>query len=430
MERAIIHLNIADFAAAIETCRAPALKGYPVVIAPLGAPRAVVYDMSETAYQEGIRKGMPLTRVRRINRSARIVPPSFNRYEMAMQDLLKQTRSITPLVESGITDGHLFLDVTRSGRLFGPPVDMAFRLRQTFKKHFGLDPIWSVATNKLVAKVATRMVKPVGEYIVGPGEEEAFLSPVPIGLIPGLEKIEIERLSAFNLSFVFQVKQLTLNQLKIAFQHRAMAIYDKIHGIDTAPVTRSGNATDMIQADHEFDDDTNDAGQLEGALYLMAESISRTLRTSRRQARQMRLILSYSDGLQATGRTRLQPGTTQDITLFKALRPVLEKTWRRRVRIRHMRLLCDKAGPAWIQAQLFDAQSENKHQKALIKTVDQIRDRFGKHAVLPALALTGKKPPVNMPVQEPHPRPLPPILAPGPGWDRPAHRPTAARTVA
>ena len=165
MARSIIHLNIADFAVAVETNMQPSLRGYPLIIAPQGAPRAVVYDMSNEAYKEGIRKGMPLARAKRINRKIKILPPSFNRYESVMKDLLKKTLAYTPLIESGTVDGHIFLDVTGSGRLFGPSVDVAFKLKKAFIKAFNFDPIWSVATNKLVAKVATRIVKPVGEYI-------------------------------------------------------------------------------------------------------------------------------------------------------------------------------------------------------------------------------------------------------------------------
>ena len=140
MSRSIIHLNIADFAVAVENNIQPSLRGYPLVIAPLGAPRAVVYDMSDEAYKEGVRKGMALARAKRINKKIKILPPRFNRYERAMKDLLKQTIAFTPLIESGTSDGHIFLDVTGSGRLFGPSVDVAFKLNKAFKKTFNLTP--------------------------------------------------------------------------------------------------------------------------------------------------------------------------------------------------------------------------------------------------------------------------------------------------
>ena len=171
MERSVIHLNVADFAVAVERAVDRRLQRRPLVIAPEGAVRAVVYDMSEEAYQAGVRKGMALGRARRLCPTAAILPPHPARYVQAMQTLVRQARPYSPLVEPGIGDGHLFVDVTGTGRLFGPPADVAWRLRRQAREALGLAPVWSVAANKLVAKVATRLVKPGGECVVAPGNE-------------------------------------------------------------------------------------------------------------------------------------------------------------------------------------------------------------------------------------------------------------------
>lgn len=393
MDRSIIHLNIADFAVAVETLLAPSLKGYPLIIAPLGAPRAVVYDMSDEAFHQGIRKGMPLARAKRLNKNIKLLPPSFNRYELVMRDLLKQTLALTPLIESGTLDGHIFLDVTSCARLFGPSVDVAFKLKKNFKKTSGLDPIWSVATNKLVAKVATRIVKPVGEYIVAPGDEEAFLSPLPIHLIPGLEKAELTKLHEFNLFLVSQARTLTLEQLKVPFHHRASLIYDRIRGIDPTPVTALCETGFLIRADHEFSDDTNTADLLRKALYLMVETICKTLRNQNLASAAAKIILSYSDGLQTVSTSKLIPATSNDMTLFKKCIPLLEKAWTRRVRIRHMRLICEKVCSKEIQAELFALETKETRQTGLIRAMDKIRSRFGRHSIQPALTLTGQSRP-------------------------------------
>lgn len=387
MERSIIHLNIADFAVAVETNLTPGLKGYPLVIAPLGAPRAVVYDMSDEAYNEGIRKGMPLARALRLNKKTKVLPPSFNRYELAMKDLLKQTLSFTPRVESGTDDGHIFMDLTGTGRLFGPTVDVAFRLKKNFKKAFCLDPIWSVATNKLVAKVATRIVKPIGEYIVAPGEETDFLSPLPIDLIPGLEPDEIEAMHEFNLVTVSQVRALTLEQLSVPFRHRAGLIHDRIRGIDHSPVTRISEDEIRIRADHQFSDDTNDADQLRKALYLMISQVCSMLRKKRLHGAGAQMILSYSDGLQSSSNRVIKPSTSNEIAMFRQCTRLLEKAWTRRIRVRHMRLICRKLAPPAVQAQLFTRQPDPSASNLLAGTMDKIKKKFGKNAILPALAL-------------------------------------------
>ncbi|MGD9149876.1 MAG: hypothetical protein PVG40_06270, partial [Desulfobacterales bacterium] len=176
MNRSIIHLNVADFAVAVERVVDRRLHERPVIIAPEGAVRAAVYDMSNEAYLAGIRKGMALQRAVHLCKDVRILPPHPHRYEQAMRDVLACALPYSPLIETGEDDGHLFMDATGTGRLFGPPRDVAWRLRRQIKSDLGLNPIWSVALNKLVAKVATRLVKPDGEYVVPAGEEKALLA--------------------------------------------------------------------------------------------------------------------------------------------------------------------------------------------------------------------------------------------------------------
>jgi DNA polymerase-4 len=382
MERSIIHLNVADFAVAVERAVDGRLRDRPVIIAPAGAARAAVYDMSEEAYRSGIRKGMALRRAVRLCRDARILPPHPDRYEHAMRALLKQTLPYSPLIETGEDDGHLFLDVSGTTRLFGPAPDVAWRLRRQVKKDLGLDPIWSVAPNKLVAKVATRLVKPDGEYIVGAGEEEALLAPLPINLVPGIERDDLLRLREFNLTRVSQFAALSLEQLQIPFGARALFLYQIARGIDPSPVLPVGQKPPRVVADHEFGDDTNDKFCLEGILYRLVEQIGDRLRRRRRAARRVAIILDYSDGMRSIRQLAARPATANDFTLFQLARRTLQLAWTRRVRIRHIRLICDRLIFPPAQLELF-AEEQEKTQKGdnLISAIDRIRDRFGNQAV-------------------------------------------------
>jgi DNA polymerase-4 len=382
MERSIIHLNIADFAVAVERAVDCRLKDRPVIIAPEGAARAAVYDMSEEAYRNGIRKGMALRQALRRCRDARLLPPHPDRYEHAMRALLKQTLPYSPLIETGEDDGHLFLDVSGTARLFGPPADVAWRLRRQVKKDLGLDPIWSVAPNKLVAKVATRLVKPDGEYIVGAGEEEALLAPLPINLVPGIERDDLLRLREFNLIRVSQFTALSLEQLQIPFGARALFLYQTARGIDPSPVLAVGHKAPKVIADHEFGNDTNDKSSLESVLYRLVEQIGDRLRRRRRTARRVAVILDYSDGMRCVRQRAARPATANDLTLFQLARRTLRLAWQRRVRIRHVRLICDRLTFPPAQLELF-ADEQEKTQKGdnLISAIDRIRHRFGTEAV-------------------------------------------------
>jgi len=382
MERSIIHLNIADFAVAVERAVDCRLKDRPVIIAPEGAARAAVYDMSQEAYLSGIRKGMALRRATRLCKDARILPPHPDRYEHTMRALLKQTLPYSPLIENGDTDGHLFVDVTGTARLFGPPMDVAWRLRRQVKKDLGLDPIWSVAPNKLVAKVATRLVKPDGEYIVGAGEEEALLAPLPIALVPGIEHNDLLRLQEFNLSRVSHLTVLSLAQLQIPFGARARFLYEAARGIDPSPVLPVGQKPPKIIADHEFGNDTNDKPTLESALYRLVEQAGDKLRRRRRAARRVAVILDYSDGMRCARQLAAKPASANDLTLFELARRTLRLAWIRRIRIRHLRLVCDRLIFPPAQLPLFAAdQKQTEQRDNIVSTIDRIRNRFGHEAV-------------------------------------------------
>jgi DNA polymerase-4 len=381
-ERSIIHLNVADFAVAVERAVDCRLKDRPVIIAPEGAARAAVYDMSEEAYRNGICKGMALGRAVRLCRDARILPPHPDRYEHAMRSLLKQTLPYSPLIETGEADGHLFMDVSGTARLFGPPADVAWRLRRQVKKDLGLDPIWSVAPNKLVAKVATRLVKPDGEYIVGAGEEESLLAPLPIRLVPGIERDDLLRLQEFNLTRVSQFTALSLEQLQIPFGARALFLYQTARGIDPSPVLPMGQKPPKVIADHEFGDDTNDRSSLESILYRLVEQVGDRLRRHRRAARRVAVILDYSDGMRCARQLAARPATANDLTLFQLARRTLLLAWTRRVRIRHVRLICDRLIFPPAQLKLFaDEQRQIQKRDNLIVAIDSIRHRFGNEAV-------------------------------------------------
>jgi DNA polymerase-4 len=256
--RSIIHINVADFAVAVERVLDRRLDDRPVIVAPEGAARATVYDMSEEAFQAGVRKHMPLSRALRRCRDARVLPPRPDRYGQAMARMLKSALPCSPFIEPGDGDGHLFVDVTGSSRLLGPPVDVAWRLGRRIRRDLGLVPIWSVATSKLIAKTATRLVKPLGEYIVEPGDEAAFLAPLPLFLVPGIESSDLARLNDFNMVRVFQAATLSADQMQTLFGHRGRFIHDRLRGIDPSPVRPVDQPPPRVIESREFGDDTND----------------------------------------------------------------------------------------------------------------------------------------------------------------------------
>jgi DNA polymerase-4 len=334
--------------------------------------------MSEEAYQEGVRKGMLLERARRLCPAGRVIAPRFDRYEAAMADLLKRAQPYSPLIEAEEGNGHLFLDATGTGRLFGPPQDVAWRIRRAARRDLGLNPIWSLAGNKLLAKVASRVVKPEGEYVVPAGEEEAFLRPLPLRLLPGLEREDLALLRELNVGRVEELLWWGLEQLAAVFGRRGGHLHRLVRGVDASPVRPLGRKEDRVQGEWLFGEDAIDLARVEAALLGLAERLGFELRERGLVARRLGLTLDHSDGVRVA-RTRSDPlGTASDFKLLVLARSLLDLAWVRRVRLRRLRLVGDRLANPPAQLELFPDEPATDRRERLLPALDEIRRRFGR----------------------------------------------------
>jgi len=378
VERSILHLNVADFAVAVERIADSSLRSRPVIVAPLKAARAAVHDMSEEAYRDGVRKGMPLWQATRRCRSAKILPPRFERYKKVMSVFVSEAQKYTPVFEYGHGDGHLFLDVTGTHRLIGAAPDVGWRLRREVRDTVGIDPIWSLGANKLVAKVASRLVKPFGEYIVAPGEEEAFLAPVPLELLPGVESRERMRLQEFNIQKVGQLAALDKSQLFSVFGARGDVLFQVCRGIDSEPVLSHCQQSPEVRQEHVAAGDIGDQRTAEGIVMTLAVRAAMALRDQGVSVRRLALRLNYADGFQIVRQVSVRHGISDDFSLQTLARSVFERAWGHRGRMCSCLLICSRLHSKSKQLHLFSIPGGiDEKRERVVSAMDRVRARFG-----------------------------------------------------
>ncbi len=380
MDRSIIHFNITDFAVAVERLCDSSLQRIPLIVASGEGVKArtLVFDMSEEAYQDGVRKGMRLSLARKYCRQARVIAPRPPLYRKAMTAIVKRVVPYTPLVEQGEEDGHLFLDVTGTHRLFGPAPDIAWRLRKEVQNDLGLDPVWSLASNKLVSKVASRMVRPFGEYIVGAGEEDTFLAPLPLSMLPGVTADEMHILEDFNVKWIGQLAQLSRKQLLVPFQRRGAYLYDASRGRDESGVCPGKIKNDRIVEEYIFEEDTGSYSEVRSALTRLVHEIGRVLRHKGIVGQRLGVCLSYGDGKKTCRSVSRKGGCDNDFILRNLALSVLDKAWGRRIRVRSCALICDRFLPRSQQQTLFVMQNRKElQQKKIITAMDMVNKQFG-----------------------------------------------------
>ena len=384
VERAVLHFNVADFAVAVERIQDPCLKEKPLIIAPMGAARGLVHDMSEEAYSDGVRKGMPIKQAVRRCKGAVLLSPRPYLYQKAMAAFFKELQGYSPRIESGRTDGHFFMDVTGTHRLYGPPPDVGWRVRRDVRKQLGINPIWALGPNRLVSKVASRLVKPVGEYIVTPGEEASFLAPLPIEILPGLLEKELIKLQEFRLNTIGALAQLDVAQLMVPFGKRCEVLHALSRGVDDRVIAAPSIQKERVEGEHTFANDTSSRTEVEAMLAVLVGQAGFELRRQKKVTRRLGLWLRYSDGGETVRQATHKSGTASEFLLQDLALLALKRCWKRRTRIRSFRLVCDRLQRESPQLSLFSMVTTKKTGKKTRKVesaMDQIRSRFGSDCI-------------------------------------------------
>jgi DNA polymerase IV len=374
MEREIIHVDIAAFAVAVERIVQPALRGRPVVVAPVGLSRSVVTSLSPEAWVEGIRKGMALAKAVRYCRNVVVLPPNEPLYARASRALLRILEGFSPVLEPA-GYGHAYLDVTGTGRLLGPPRDTAWRAQQEIRRQLRLDASLGVASNKMVSRIASVVTKPIGLQDVPPGDESSFLSPLPTHLLPGVGARTQQQLEELNIRIIRELAVMDVDALTLVFGRLSFVMHQRALGIDNTPVYPP-RALPGMDEEETLGEDSNDYGLLERVLFRLCERGGERLREERQRAGRLELRIRYSDYREDAGKGRLVPPLHSSAALCARAGALLKKVLTRRTRVRslHLRLTELTRGP--VQLDLF-ADPKPERQARVDVALDILRRRYG-----------------------------------------------------
>ncbi len=374
--RSIIHFDLDAFFASVEELLDPSIAGLPIMVGGSPEGRGVVSSASYAARAYGVRSAMPMAQALRLCPHA-IVRHGHHRayadYSRRVMDILSQ---YTPLLEP-ISIDEAFLDVTGCEQLFGPAPELAHRIQERILAELGLPSSLGLASNKLVAKVASALAKPRGVIVVPAGQEAAFFSPLPIDRLWGVGDVTSERLRAKGVETIGQLAALFPLQMKQLFGSAAEEMHRRALGIDERPVGPSGRRKSISQ-EHTFAEDVGDLRVLRRALLKMSEDVATQLRKKGKCARTVVLKMRYPDFRTITRRVTLSQPTDLSRVIHTQAVALLQKEWKKGVRVRLIGVgVTGLVGAR--QLGLFDGEAERLEK--LSRVVDEIRSKHGKKAI-------------------------------------------------
>jgi DNA polymerase-4 len=381
MHHSVLFIDPPAFCTTVEGLAAPALRSRPLVVAAPGAARATVLALSPEARTAGIERGMAVARARKLCPDLVLLPPNPRLYAQASRALHDVLQRYAPVIEpKGY--GHAFLDLTGTGRLFGPPVDVAMRIRREAHDRVGLSLAVGAAANKLVSQVAAALIKPGTDTLAVPlGGEPDFLAPRPVGVLPDLDPRMRERLTDYQLDLIGEVAAIDPRQLAAVFGPRGVQLHALARGIDPRPVLPPALKAEF-RAGHTLGTDTNDLGVLHSLLRRLSERIGLRLRQRRLVAGRLTVQIGYTD-FATTRRNVPLTRAMLDVELWDAARRAFTLANQRTLAIRAVALTADRLFDADLQLELWEMEgAENEKREpgraaALQHAVDRIRTRYG-----------------------------------------------------
>jgi DNA polymerase IV len=376
MKKFISHLDLDCFFVSVERLNDSSLAGIPVAVGGSPGGRGVISSASYEARKFGVRSAMPTGRALRLCPQLRVVGGHHRQYSEISSRLHDRMTEIAPVVEQASID-EMYMDFTGCETLYGGDLaGMIVKIQAMIREEFSLPCTISLASNKLVAKIATDTVKPAGHIYVQHGTEEEFLAPLPIGVIPGIGKKTELLLRAKGFNIVGDLQRVP------------PAVLVKLLGAHGEWIERAchGRGSDSLSTEHDqksisreetFAQDLNNSAELERICFELIRSVCGTLRKKGLRSKTVTLKLRTPDFVTTTHRATVEP-TNDDGVVFSVVRSLLASTPRSGGAIRLVGVGLSNFGGAE-QEDLFG--DTGKRDKAL-EAVDKLRQKFGPDSII------------------------------------------------
>jgi len=392
-EKNISHLNIIGFRAAVAAVKDKSLKDKPFVIAGAAGGRSLALDCSPEAVRQGVTPGTVLAIAERKIKDLLILSPDPPAYDLMNKELEKIAGCYAPLWEND-RQGNLYLDITGTTSIFGRSVDCSSRILRDIYEQLDIRPAAAVASNKLVSKVATRSIRPMGLIQVLNGTEADFLSHQDVRLLPGMGAKLLKTAAVVGIREIGEIACLSDAGALSLFGKHGVTLRDMAMGIDSTPVIDM-NSRQTFTRQADFNEDVIDSDAIKGALLSLAEHGGLEIRNNKLGIRNIKVTIVYSDGVEVQGIERSKHLLVTDSEIMSAAFLLFQKIAVRRIRIRSIKLVFEELTPLTFQPDLFEPETEIK-ERHLQEAVDKIQNRFGagkitRGVVLAAMNNSGKQ---------------------------------------
>ncbi len=307
------HFDVDAFYASVEVRDNPELRGKPVAVAG-SSRRAVVLTASYEARPFGVRSAMPLYRARQSCPDLIVVLPRMETYRTISREIFAIFREAGHPVE-GLSMDEAFVELDDTD--LASAQTFARDVRARVRERTGLTVSAGVAGGKMIAKVASDACKPDGLLAIAPGDEAAFLAPMPVGRLWGIGPKTQARIEERGIRTIGDVAALDAQSLREIFGSWGEQVGELARGIDRRRVD-TGRETKSISTEGTFEYDVDDERRILEVLREQARELATELEREGLAAQTVGVKIKLRDFTIMGRQTHLVEPTREARTIFRA----------------------------------------------------------------------------------------------------------------
>ena len=302
------------FFAAVEVQRRPELRGKPLVIGGSGDPtrRGVVSTASYEARRYGIHSAMPLIKAYKLCPQAIFLPVDFSAYARVSQSIKKILSEFSPVMEDvGIDEA--FLDISDIGK---PSEHIAHDIKERIQSMTGLTCSIGIASNKLLAKIASDLQKPDGLTIIMERDIAARIWPLPVRKLWGVGPKTEAYLKQLNIRTIGELAATSRDKLIEQFgKSYGQYLHEASHGIDDSPLVTHWEPKSASR-ETTFQSDTDNWQTIARSLADLVREVVDDLKGKGFKCRNVTVKIRFSD-FQTQTRAKTLPEPADDLETLR-----------------------------------------------------------------------------------------------------------------
>lgn len=385
MERAILHVDVNNAFlswTAVDRLKHGETLDIRTIPAIIGGDekqrKGVVLAKSPIAKQFGIQTGEPIYFARKKCPKVQMFRSNFKVYYDYSNQLYQLLCEYTDKIERFSID-ECFMDMTNylRGR---KPYDIALEINKKVKEKFGFTVNIGIASNKLLAKMASDFEKPDKIHTLYENEIEYKMWVLPVSELFMVGKKSLPKLEKMRIKTIGDLAKKEEKDLIKAFGKYGKTIWEYANGIDNSEVIYEQEDPKCIGNSVTLPYDFSDIEKLQEVLLSITEQTTYRLRKRGMYAAVVNVQLKTNEFKVSSHQRKLLTATNSTKVIYEEAKKLLQELYKG-VPIRLIGIRVDGlTHKEEVQLSMFDTKSNEKQEK-LDAVIDKIKDKYGYNTI-------------------------------------------------